>query len=147
MALTNGQSGSGQRAEINVTPLIDVLLVLLIIFMVITPAASRGLGAAIPQPASEARATAPESPIVVQVAAGLGGKLGYRLNGAVVERGELRARLERVMAGRLDRTMFVEGEAALQFDDVAEVIDEGHRAGVNNIGLLTGRQRASQAEK
>ena len=142
--------GRDQRDTVDRCPFSFVALIFVgspYFYMVITPVASRGLGAAIPQPASDARAAAAESPIVVQVAAGLGGKLGYRLNGSAVERGELRARLETVMAGRLDRTMFVEGEAGLQFDDVTDVIDEGHRAGVNNIGLLTGRQRASKAEK
>ncbi len=132
-------TGRPHAAEINVTPLIDVLLVLLIIFMMITPAQKHVLEAGIPQAARGEAASAPENPIVVEVQAGRDGVVGYRINGSAVERGDLRVRLKGIFAGRAEKTMFVQADSALNFDAVTDVIDEGHRAGVNNIGLLTAK--------
>jgi biopolymer transport protein TolR len=129
-------SGKAVNAEINVTPLIDVLLVLLIIFMVIVPTAARGLDAVIPQPAKSAE-VAVNTPIVVQVLGDNERGVSYKINEVSFAKDDVGAKLASIFAGRSEKTMFVKGDAGLEFSAVAGVIDSGHRAGVENIGIIT----------
>lgn len=132
-------NGTGKAvAEINVTPMIDVLLVLLIIFLVIQPKAPNGLNSQIPQPSKEG-ATTPPTTVVVEVLSGADGRPIYTINQRPFAREEVVAELKAIFAPRNDRTMFVKGDAALTFNDIAEVVDMGHQAGVVQIALLTPR--------
>lgn len=146
MAMQTGATKSLQ-ADPNVTPLIDVLLVLLIIFMVIVPVAPRGLTAMLPQPPKDAR-TEPSNPIVVEVLASRTGPV-YRVNGQRIDgqngtgKSALAAELERIFAARADKVLFVKGDPAVDFASVAEVFDAGRAAGVDRVAILTpaaGRQ-------
>jgi biopolymer transport protein ExbD/biopolymer transport protein TolR len=130
-------NGEGRAvAAINVTPMIDVLLVLLIIFMVIVPQAPKGLNSQIPQPSKSTDRTPPDV-VVVEVLPDRGSGPIYRINQTTVSRSQVAAELRTIFAPRRDRTMFVKGDSALSFRDVAEVVDMGHAAGVENVGLLT----------
>jgi biopolymer transport protein TolR len=134
-------SGSGARhiaSEINVTPLIDVLLVLLIIFMVIVPVTPRGLNSLVPQPPKHNQPV-PERTIVVQVQANDSGEPSYLINETPFPKSQLLAQLEVIFAGRQQKVMFVKGDTSLDFNKIAEVIDFGHQANVENIGLITPR--------
>ncbi|HWG18283.1 MAG TPA: biopolymer transporter ExbD [Acidobacteriaceae bacterium] len=131
-------AGNGTRravSEINVTPLIDVLLVLLIIFMMIQPAKQSGLNSQIPQPSKPGAAT-PPSTVVVEVSPGADSQPVYKINEKPFARSEVTGELRAIFASRSDRTIFVKGDAALTYRDVAEVVDMGHRAGVQNIALM-----------
>lgn len=139
MTMTSG-SGKEPRAEINVTPLIDVLLVLLIIFMVIQPNAVSGLNALIPQPPKSPHpAEANPEPIVVQVLGDQEHGVAYKINGTSFSKGEIEPQLAAIFATRNDKVMFIKGDADLDFSLVADVIDSGHQAGVERIGILTPR--------
>jgi len=130
----NDVAGRGMKSEINVTPLIDVLLVLLIIFMVIVPAIPRGEAALVPKPSNGKSGI---EPVVLEVLKGTAGQVSFRINQQAVAREELGGRLARIYANRAPRVLFVKGDDQLQFTEIAEVFDIGRAAGVDHVGLLT----------
>jgi biopolymer transport protein TolR len=136
-------SGSAAlRAEPNVTPLIDVLLVLLIIFMVIVPVTPTGLAALLPQP-PKATQPSPTDTIVVEILAGASGSPTYRINQQNLNGiAQLQSELNRIYSIRAEKVMFVKGDPGLNFESIAEVIDLGHSVGVDHIGLITPRVNA-----
>jgi biopolymer transport protein TolR len=134
MTATNGDI-RGLASEINVTPMIDVLLVLLIIFMVIVPAIPRGEAAVAPQ--SSHKNAPGEDAVVLEVLEGAGNKIDLRINQQPVAQGELQSRLAAIYANRAQRTLFIKGDDRLSFKEIAQIIDIGHAAGVDQIGLMT----------
>jgi biopolymer transport protein TolR len=136
MSMTAG-ARNGPTGEINVTPLIDVLLVLLIIFMVILPPHSQGELAQIPLPAPETPAVNPPEPIVIQLKdGGDGTRPILSLNREAVKWEELEPRLRALYRERADRVGFVKGDPEVEFVFVAEVLDITHRAGADRVGLM-----------
>jgi biopolymer transport protein TolR len=129
MGMQVGNGKGGVLAEMNVVPLIDVLLVLLIIFMAITPLASVGLKAAVPQPGPAGDG----KPIVVQVFA----DGGLKINGENSSWETLQPRLEDIFRLRSEKVAFVKGDAKVDFSEVARAIDAIRTAGVEHVGLLT----------
>jgi biopolymer transport protein TolR len=132
MGISLGDGNRGTVAEMNVVPLIDILLVLLVIFMII-PHSQKGLKAEIPQPPSGPVESQPVTEIVVQVLA----DGSVRVNQQSVEWARLQSRLEELFASRAQRTAFVRGDAALQFAVVAQAVDIMRAADITSVGLLT----------
>ena len=134
MGMSVGGS-KGAMAEMNVVPLIDILLVLIIIFMVITPTTPKGLDAIVPQPTPPNQKENQEQlakTIVVQVTAG--GKV--LINQDETSWDQLGPRLEDIFKQRAEKVAFVQGDDAIDFEYVADVIDAARAAGVDRVGLM-----------
>jgi biopolymer transport protein TolR len=133
MAMAVGGKG-GPMSDINITPLIDVLLVLIIIFMVIVPRTPHGLSALIPQPNKNQKQNQDvlERTVVVTIDA----QRQIAINQTPVPINDLGSRLVDIFKTRATRVMFVQGDPGLPFEAVAQVIDIAHGADIDRIGLI-----------
>ncbi|MGH9816516.1 MAG: ExbD/TolR family protein [Candidatus Acidiferrales bacterium] len=133
----------GLISDMNIVPLIDVLLVLLIIFMVITPLTPKGLEALVPQPpppGAEADPDLQAKTVVVQVQAD--GKL--KINQEDSSWATLGPRLEEIFKTRAERIAFIKGEDTVLFQDVARAIDIMRESGIEKVGLMTAKVEAGE---
>ena len=133
MGMSIGGKG-GAMSNINITPYIDILLVLLIIFMVITPIRQMDLEVKVPQPAPD---TGPviQDPNVIVVS--ISDTMQIAINGFDQSLGRLGEELTKIYSERSNKNMFISASAKLSYADVVRVIDIAKGAGVGDIGLIT----------
>jgi biopolymer transport protein TolR len=136
MAMSTG-GPEGTSAEINVTPLIDVLLVLLIIFLLIQPTPKVGEKTDIPRPnKSEINIPDPATVVIELHDAGAGQTPKLKINDEGVGWNDLQSRLKEIYRFRAEKIAFLKGDPEVDFQFVAEVLDMTHDAGVDRVGLM-----------
>lgn len=127
-------------ADINVTPLVDVILVLLIIFMVTAPMLHQGVAVALPKTETTNLPSTIQDPIILSITReGL-----YYINETPVARGLLRERLQAFIRQRGERTVFLKADRALSYGTVVETLDLLNRMGIENLGMVTDTTGASR---
>ena len=123
-------------AEMNVVPLIDILLVLLIIFMVITPLTPKGLETVLLRPNVDTLDPKITNPLIVVVQVAQGGRL--KINNENTDFDRLGSRMEQIFKDRAEKVAFVQGDNDVVFMDVARAIDILRGSGIDKVGLITG---------
>lgn len=143
MAFSMGRGGAS-GPQINVTPLIDVLLTLIIMFMlVVSMDPEYGEKAQIPQPNPDTKAAVePPRTVVIQVVwTATGQTPTVKINQQDIRWEDLESELTRIYLSRVEKVAFVRGDADVDFQYVADVIDRAHHAGVQRVGLMTKDQK------
>ena len=136
MAMGGGSTG-GAVSDMNVTPLIDVLLVLLIIFMVIQPTTPKGLDTLVPQPPKDKTQSQPNDRTIVVQVLNTGAVPTYKINEQTFPRDQMATELTKIYESRQEKVMFIKGDPALNFGAVAEAVGFGKQADVTNIAIIT----------
>jgi biopolymer transport protein TolR len=140
MAMAVGGSKGGPRCDINMTPMIDILLVLLIIFMVITPLTPHGLEALAPEPPDKKNQPPPDQDRTVVIV--IDKDKSMHINNEDTDFDKLGPRLEQIFKTRAERVVFVKGDPDLEYQTVARAIDIAKGAQMDKVGLMTPKVEA-----
>jgi len=141
MGMSVGTKG-GPKSEINMTPMIDVLLVLIIIFMVITPLTPKGLEALVPQPPppGQKQSLSDQRTVVIVIDA----NHHFQINNEDTDEQHMGDRLTEIFKTRAERVVFVKGDPDLEYQTVSQAIDIAKGAGIDKIGLMTPQVEAGK---
>jgi biopolymer transport protein ExbD len=142
MGMAVGGPGGGPKSDINMTPMIDVLLVLIIIFMVITPLTPKGLEALVPQPPPPNQKPNESDQRTVVIVIDKNHQM--MINQESTDEKNLGSRLSEIFKTRAERVVFIKGDPSLEFQWVAKAIDIAHGAGLDKVGLMTAKVEAGQ---
>ena len=145
MGMSIGEKQTGAMAEMNVVPLIDILLVLLIIFMVITPLTPKGMEVLVPQSSQSLNVPPVNTAIVVQVLAD--SKTNHaelKINKETVTWEAFGLRMDQIFKARAEKVAFVKGGNDVMFMDVARAVDIMRGAGIDKVGLITAKLETAQ---
>jgi biopolymer transport protein TolR len=135
MSMSSGSGSSTLTNEINVTPMIDVLLVLLIIFMMIVPNSRKAVDVQLPDPQPATASAAQSNQIVLEVLPGAGGDAQFLINKEAVPQERLVQRLHEIYDPRPEKIIFIKGDPKVKYQDVIVAMDMARGSGVKVIGV------------
>ena len=139
MAMDLGGAKGGVKADINVTPLVDVMLVLLIIMMLITPMLNQGVAMHLPKASNTVDKPTTQDNTVVAV-----GKDGTMyVNSKPVNEGDMVAKITEALEGKKEKVVFINADAEAKYSSVMLAMDQLHQAGVEDIARITERRRSA----
>jgi biopolymer transport protein ExbD len=136
MSMDVGGAKGGIKSDINVTPLVDVMLVLLIIMMIVAPLLQKGVNVRLPQAANSTDKPETQDQTVVAVTA----DGGFWLNGIRVPDTDLRRRVEDMLENKKERIVLIKADEDAQYGKIMEAMDELRAAGIEDMGLITERK-------
>jgi biopolymer transport protein TolR len=140
MSMQVGGSGEGPKADINVTPLVDVMLVLLIIMMIVAPLLQQGVALTLPIANNSSEKPETQEDTVVAITAD--GR--FHVNGQAVQEGDLRRRVEEALEQKKQRILIIRADEDAEYSSVMQAMDELRAAGLEDIGLITERRGQGQ---
>ena len=140
MAMQVGGSGGGPKSDINVTPLVDVMLVLLIIMMIVAPLLQQGVALTLPIANNSSEKPETQEDTVVAITAD--GR--FHVNGSAVAEGDLRRRVEEALEQKKQRILIIRADEDAEYSSVMQAMDELRSAGLEDIGLITERRNQGQ---
>jgi biopolymer transport protein TolR len=138
MAMQLG-GGGGVKSDINVTPLVDVMLVLLIIIMIVAPLLQQGVPVSLPLATNSSEKPETQDQTVVTIAA----DKSVHVN-AVQVQGSLRARVEEILENKTDKVVIIKADQDVEYKAVMDVMDELRAAGIEDMGLITDTRKTNQ---
>ena len=139
MSMNVGRGGGGIKADINVTPLVDVMLVLLIIMMIVAPLLQRGVDLRLPVATNSSEKPETQDQTVLAVTAD--GRLW--INSVLVPDGQLRTRVEDIFETKTERIIIIKADEDVEYSAVMDTMDQLRMAGIEDMGLITDPKRGS----
>ena len=133
MAMDIGGSSGGLKADINVTPLVDVMLVLLIIMMLVAPMLQKGVDVRLPLADNTVDKPETQEQTIVAVDA----RNQFYVNGVMVDRRDLGERVKRVLEEKNERIVLIKGDTDASYSSIMFAMDDLRKAGIEDIGLIT----------
>jgi TolR protein len=141
MAMDLGGAKGGVKSDINVTPLVDVMLVLLIIMMIVTPMLQQGV--AVRLPTAENTADKPQSDQQTIVA--IGANKAFYLNAKPIQEGELASKINEILESKKEKIVLIKADEEVEYGAVMAAMDQLRQAGIEDIGLVTEKKKAGGA--
>ena len=133
MAMDVGGSGGGPKSDINVTPLVDVMLVLLIIMMLVAPMLQKGVDVKLPAAANTADKPENQNQTVLAIDA----RDKFYINGIEVPRNEMADRVKQALEEKTERVVLIKGDTDASYRAIMAAMDDLRKAGIEDIGLIT----------
>ena len=141
MSMSVGGDQGGVKSDINVTPLVDVMLVLLIIMMIVAPMLQKGVNVRLP----EAAYSSDKPETQDQTVLGIQADRSLYINSALVSMGDLRRKMEEALETKTQRIVFIKADIDAPYGTVMEAMDELRASGIEDMGLITENKKASAA--
>jgi biopolymer transport protein TolR len=141
MAMDVGASKGGPKSDINVTPLVDVMLVLLIIMMLIAPMLQKGVNVKLP----EAGNTVDKPDTQTQTVVAIDSANQFWVNGLAVDKGSFADKVKTVLEDKTEKVVLIRGDQDALYSAIMQAMDDLRAAGIENIGLITEKKEAKPA--
>ena len=139
MGMDLGGAGGGVKSDINVTPLVDVMLVLLIIMMLVAPLLQQGVSVKLP----EAENTVDKPEVSDQTVIAIAANKEVYLNAKPIQRQELATRITEILENKVEKIVLIKADMDVDYGSVMEAMDQLRQAGIENVGLITEKKKGS----